>query len=208
MAGIGDYISKNDIEFIKNRIIHLQELPIEIFHKNIKAISYLTYLLEKAGIKPIIVGGHAVEIYTLGQYTTVDVDMVLSGRELAREIFGELGFTKRKGHRHWYHEDLGLPIEIPDETLAGSMDRIIQVTVEEGFHVYVIGVEDLILDRARAAVYWNSSGDREWALLLMNAQYEEIDFEYLQSEAKKEPDERIYQLIIGLRNEVDKFIDI
>ena len=72
------------------------------------------------GIKPIIVGGHAVEIYTLGQYTTVDVDIVLSGRELAREIFEELSFAKGQGFRHWYHEELGLPIEIPDDILADS----------------------------------------------------------------------------------------
>lgn len=207
MAGIGDYISKSDIQLIKNKISNLLELPVQTFHKNIKAISYLTYLLEKVGIKPIIVGGHAVEIYTLGQYTTVDVDLVLSGRELAGEIFEKLNFVKGQGHRHWYHEDLGLPIEIPDDILAGSVDRIIQVTVEDGFHIYVIGIEDLILDRVRAAVYWNSSGDREWALLLMNAQYEEIDFAYLENEANKEPDNSINKLIVELRTKTEKFLN-
>lgn len=206
MAEIGDFISKDDLQLIKNKMNHVQEQALEIFHKNLKVISYITYLLEKAGIKPVIVGGHAVEIYTLGQYTTVDVDLVLSGRELAGKVLEQLGFEKNRGHRHWYHEELGLPIEIPDDILAGSMNQVIQLTVEEGFHVYVIGIEDLILDRVRAAVYWNSSGDREWALLLLNTQYEEIDFAYLEQEAKKEPDRRIEQLVTKFRKQAELFL--
>lgn len=170
MVEVGDFISEADVQLIKEKIAGIQEQPMETFQRNIKVVSYLTYLLEKMGIRPIIVGGHAVEIYTLGHYTTVDVDLVVSGREFAQEILTLLGFKKSQGNRHWYHEDLGLPIEIPDDVLAGSLDRIMQVTVEESYHVYVIGIEDLILDRVRAAVYWKSSADREWAFLLIKSQ--------------------------------------
>lgn len=204
MVESGRSISENDIKEIQRKIAILQDQPMESFQKNIKVISYLTFLLEKLNIRPIIVGGHAVEIYTMGHYTTVDVDLVLNGRELAAKVFEIVGFQKKQGYRHWYHEELGLPLEIPDDVLAGNMDRILQVTVEDGFHVYVIGIDDLILDRVRAAVYWNSSADREWALLLMKSQLEEVDFDYLESEARKEPDIKISQLVKVLKMEANK----
>ncbi|MCL5780654.1 MAG: hypothetical protein M1119_07060 [Firmicutes bacterium] len=80
------------------------------------------------------------------------------------------------------------------------------VTVEEGYHIYVIGIEDLILDRVRAAVYWKSSADREWAFLLIISQMEEIDFNYLEKEAKKEPDPTIIELIGKLKKSAENII--
>ncbi len=130
----------------------------------------------------------------------MDVDLVMSGRALAGEILASVGFQKGQGYRHGYHEDLGLPIEIPDDILAGAPERVVQIAVEDGFHVYVIGIEDLILDRLRAVVYWNSSADREWAFLLIKSQLEEIDFPYLESVAKKEPTAAITQLVEELKS--------
>jgi len=41
----------------------------------------------------------------------------------------------------------------------------------EGMRVVVIGLEDLLLDRLRAAVHWQSPEDRRWArrLVLLHA---------------------------------------
>lgn len=57
----------------------------------------------------IIVGGHAVELYTFSSYTTKDVDLVLEGYQKAGEILERLGFKKMPGSRHWYYEELGSP---------------------------------------------------------------------------------------------------
>ncbi len=54
MAGSGDFISDADIQLIKEKLVNVQEQSLEFFQQNIKVISYLTYLLEKAGIHPII----------------------------------------------------------------------------------------------------------------------------------------------------------
>lgn len=201
MEDSGSLISEHDIEYIKKKLLALSDRCLDRYQTNILAMSYLTYLFEKAGVRPIIVGGHAVELYTAGHYNTFDVDIVISGREVAREVLERIGFVKKPGERHWYHRELSLPIEIPDDALAGSMERIIEVTTVEDFRVYVIGVEDLILDRVRAAVYWDSISDREWALFLMTAQWEEIDFEYLFSESKKEHNAEVYKLVMELRQE-------
>lgn len=77
-----------------------------------------------------------------------------------------------------------------------------------GFVVYVIGIEDLILDRVRGSVYWGSASDREWALFLMSAQWDDIDFAYLKKEAEKEsisektPD--IFNTVMDLIKETEK----
>lgn len=174
-----------DLLMVRDKLQSLENKPIDSFKKNLIAISYLTFLLEKNNIRPFIVGGHAVELYTAGHYTTVDVDLVLVGREKAGELLEMVGFKKEDG-RHWYHEGLRLPIEIPDQVLAGSEDKAIEIETEPGFKAFVIGVEDLIMDRLRAFIYWKSAGDRDWALSLLIAQWGLIDFSYLKDEATKE----------------------
>ena len=61
--------------------------------------------------------------------------------------------------KSWYNDELKLSVEIPDDTLAGSMERIVAVEVGEGLTAYVIGVEDLIIDRLNAYKWWNSLSD-------------------------------------------------
>ena len=204
MEGSGKLIYDKDIKYINKKLLSLCNRPLPRYQTGIIAMSYLNYLFEKAGITLVIVGGHAVELYTAGHYNTFDVDVIVSSREVAREVLKRTGFVKKYGERHWYHRELCLPIEIPDDVLAGSMDKIIEITTEAGFWVYVIGVEDLILDRVRAAVYRGSLYDREWALFLMNAQWNELDFDYLVNESQMEHNFEVYNLVIELKQETER----
>jgi len=107
----------------------------------------LTRELEKHGITPVIVGGGALEFYTQGSYMTLDIDLVVSGRDVAKRVLEDMGFLRASGEKSWYNDELELSVEMPDDTLAGSMERIVAVEVGEGLTAYVIGVEDLIIDR-------------------------------------------------------------
>ena len=60
---------------------------------------------------PVVVGGLAVEIYTMGQYATLDIDIVTQRQDLAVDTFALLGFLKEVWH--WYHPELEMAIEIP-----------------------------------------------------------------------------------------------
>lgn len=137
------------------------------------------------GVRPIIVGGTAVEFYTLGAYTTQDVDLVCPARQVVIEALVRLGFERSVSLRHWYHEGLQMVVEIPDERLAGDVRRLAEVTVD-GVTAYVIGVEDLILDRLRACVHWHSESDCEWAQRLLAIHHREIDWKYLSQTAEAE----------------------
>jgi hypothetical protein len=55
--------------------------------------------------------------------------------------------------------------------------------------VYVIGIEDIILDRLRAAVHWKSGEDREWGYRLLLIYFEDIDLTYIESNLQH-PSER------------------
>ena len=176
-------------------------MQIPEFRRNLQIASYLNYLFEKAGLLAIVVGGHAVEIYTAGSYHTADVDLVLNGRNIAGSLLEEVGFDKSSDGRHWEHPELNFAIEIPDDRLLGSMDRINRVEIGDGFSVNVIGIEDLVMDRLRAYVYWQSRGDGEWALFIMKAQKDRIDFEYLETTAQSEGKD-IYHALLELKKEL------
>ena len=51
--------------------------------RKLRFVGLLSGLLEPEGVVPILVGGTALEFYTFGEYSTADVDLVLSGREKA-----------------------------------------------------------------------------------------------------------------------------
>jgi predicted nucleotidyltransferase len=154
------------------------------FEKMIGTVGILTDLLGEKQ-RPIIVGGLAVEIYTRNEYTTVDIDLILSYREKADEILVQLGFQKQG--RHWFHPILLVSVEIPNFVLEDAdSERVVELILPDGMKVYVIGLEDIILDRLRACVHWKSNSDCEWAERLYFLHKENIDIEYMRITAKKD----------------------
>lgn len=127
----------------------------------------LTAFFQKDGIKPIIVGGLSIEIYTRNNYTTFDIDLITDGRDKFDSLLtNELGFIKEG--RSWYHKGIELSIEIPDNFLEGDMQKVIQMELEGGRSIFVIGVEDIIIHRLESAIVsqpenpsWTD--DYEWA---------------------------------------------
>lgn len=133
--------------------------------------------------EPVIVGGHAVEFYTAGGYTTVDIDLVVASDALSQVLEG-WGFA-RDG-RHWYDERLGLLVEAPGHQLdSEQQERVVAVEVR-GETVSVLGVEDLIVDRLNACVHWDSREACEWARTLIDAYRDRIEWDYLRQRALSE----------------------
>jgi len=150
----------------------------------LEVCSILTELTERNGAYPIIVGGLAVEIYTRGDYTTSDIDLVFFERQLVDRCLTGLGFVK--WGRHWFHEQLGVGVEIPGDFLEDAdPDRVVKLRLEKG-HVYVIGIEDIVLDRLRACVHWKSLSDCEWGRRLLLLHRDKVDTAYLLEKAHSE----------------------
>ena len=58
-----------------------------------------------------------------------------------------------------------------------------------GMTVTIIGVDDLIMDRLRAWVHWQSTEDERWTKRLAQLYKDQIDWEYLRSRSESIPQE-------------------
>jgi hypothetical protein len=127
--------------------------------------------------KPILVGGSAVEFYTRGISRSIDLDLV-DEKNVLPDILKRMGF-KREG-RHYYKDRIY--IEIPSSFLRG---RAILVKYK-GKKIRIISVEDLIIDRLCACIYWDSPSDCEQARMLISGYKNKLDKQYLFDRAEKE----------------------
>ncbi len=134
---------------------------------------------------PVIVGGSAVEIYTWGYYKSADIDLVGS-KEFVRSVLLSSGYFREEG-RFFVSDELGLFVEVPDSTLLGSNEKVRRIKVSElDAEIYVLGIEDLIVDRLNACVFWRSEDDCTWAEYLLKKYRNEIDLTYLKERATQE----------------------
>ena len=154
------------------------------FKQRLYFVGILTKYLKDKGIKPIVVGGNAVEFYTLGTYASSDIDLVSPGYATIDKLLKSWGF--KKIGRHWLLLEIDLEVEIPASSLGEDEEsKILEVEVE-GLKVYLIGIEDLIIDRLNAYVHWESIEDGEWAEQLIKVHFAKIDWSYLENHALKQ----------------------
>lgn len=173
------------------RLHELKQKYDELFkmgphEKMIYLVAALTTYFEGSDVKPVIVGGLSVEIYTRSNYTTFDIDIITPGRdEIDQLLTEELNFEKTG--RSWYHKELELSIEIPSNHLEGDRNRVVKLNLPDGGEVYVVSVEDIIIHRLESAVINRNlppehSEDYEWAkrMFELHKNNEELlDKEYL-----------------------------
>jgi len=159
----------------------LRKEPNELKRKML-LLGFLSDELSRRDGFLFLVGGQAVETYTAGQFTTGDVDVTTTDREATEGLLSRLGF-KKEG-MVWLSEKLGIAVHIVGSYPART-ERI--RTVEVGpYTVRVIGVEELIIDRLRAAKFWRSERDLEQATVLFNGFRERVDLKYLTKRAHQE----------------------
>ncbi len=178
------------------RIARMESLASEPdpARKRLVSLGILTDRLLEDGLEPILVGGAALEFYTAGGYTTKDVDLALPTCPQVDAAFAELGFIKEG--RYWYHGELDLLFEAPAPAgLPGETSPRTEVEIE-GLRVVIVGLEDLLIDRLRAWVHWNSEEDRRWARRLALLYSDRLDWAYLRGRTQENPDEERAVLVL------------
>ena len=162
-------------------IRQVKKEPNELKRKML-LVGYLSDELSKRGAFLFLVGGQAVETYTAGQFTTGDIDITTTDQEATERLLARLGF-KREG-MIWLNEKLAIAVHI----VGSYPTRTEKVrTVEVGpYRVRVVGVEELLIDRLRAAKSRRSGRDAEQALVLFSGFRKRIDLDYLRRRAKEE----------------------
>jgi hypothetical protein len=94
-------------------------------------------------------------------------------------------FGFKSSGKSWFNEQIGLSVEIPDSYLAGDKDKLTVIKIE-GLKVYVIGIEDLIIDRINACVHWKSQTDCDQAQHMIRYYRDRLDIGYLENKARNE----------------------
>ncbi|MCE5237293.1 hypothetical protein LLH23_02245 [bacterium] len=153
------------------------------FERRMVFVAALQTALRDCGEETVLVGGHAVETYTLGDYTTADVDLVVIVKRPVEQLLERWGF-RREGRVFW-HERLGLAVDIIGQDLGGSWDRTQLVAVRD-YTARVIAPEDLIIDRLNACVHWGLPDHCSWAQRVFVAERDRLDLDYLRRRAREE----------------------
>lgn len=176
----------NELEQIKNN------LSPEINNK-LMFLKWLTDRLAERHILgcPILVGESAVQVYTFGNYGSVDLDILTHDIDATVDILRNTGF-KLFG-RQWYSSELDITVDI----VSGEFPEKLQKLNYRGTDILLSSVEDMIIDRLTAAVYWGArqniqaKDDFRWAELMLalsissESAYSD-DIEYLKKRAAEE----------------------
>lgn len=137
-----------------------------------RAIVFLVLLgdiLQERGARlPIVVGGAALEIYTMGQYMSHDIDLK-SDFEVTMSVLREMGF-RNDGRSLMYSEEFDILVDWQGSALEEGREaegRVLKVNAIEGQSpVALIGMEDLIVDRLEAYKYGRDRDALRWAQTL------------------------------------------
>ncbi len=180
---------------LQNKLKNILSSNKDDLYKKIAIVALITEALKKLEVKAVIVGGQAVEFYTSGGYTTMDIDIICEESiKNIDSVLSLLGF-KREG-KYWTLKDNNIAIEVSSGPLAGSWDKVNEVKIE-GMKAYIIGIEDIIIDRLNRYKYWNVKKDKEWIMSMIYVNFEEIDKDYIFNKAEKE----------GTKEELIKFME-
>ena len=178
-------MSAIDFELIHHKLLSLASIKAQKLDMMLQASAILTELIDNQRLdaQPIIVGGLSVEIYSMSDYTTRDIDFVTTSSEIFAERLLKVGF-KKEG-RIYYMEELELVVDVVASVLVGDYDRIQKIPVDvdgKDSFIFLISVEDIILDRLDA---YENEDTRYWGLELLTRWYDEVDLSYLEEEVSK-----------------------
>jgi hypothetical protein len=181
--------------------------PDHKFNTMIKTVAIVTKLLEAEQLKPIIVGGFSVEIYTDEAYSTRDIDIVTEERNKVVKLLRELGFIAEG--RHMVNDLLEIAIEFPDDELAGSYKKVKKINLDGqgNLYVYVISPEDIIMDRLRAYLYWGEGYSKEWGMQMLALYYYQVDKAYMAKVGQGSETEEESNQVTKWLNEIECLLD-
>jgi len=189
---------KYDLEWAIGKLSQLN--PDQKINTMLMTAAIITKLLEKEQIRPIIVGGFSLAIYSNENYTTRDIDIVVSERNETTSLLQRLGF--KKGNQNYFHEKLEVVIDFPGDTLAGSSEKVNKIVIDntDSLYVYVIAIEDIIMDRLRAYLYWDEDISKEWGMQILTLHFDKLDMQYMMEVGKGAE-------VIEESKEITKWID-
>ena len=142
--------------------------------------------------RPILVGGAAVEMYSLSSINTGDFDIVTGSQSSFEDILVEHGFVRPSGPgmatRGWIHPDLKLGFEVVSSTLLDGQaerERVRPIRIGDSGIIEVIATEDIIADRMGQYASGTAPDMLDQARTLF-ALSEDLDLDYMERRIRYE----------------------
>ena len=123
--------------------------------------------LKRAGISAVLTGGACATIHSRGKYLSEDLDFVIQGSALRRDlerVMGDLGFERRG--EQYFHDKSPFFVEFLRGPLGIGRDIVIQpVEIRVGeSRVLALSSHDSCRDRLAAFIFWNDRQSLEAAV--------------------------------------------
>ncbi len=154
---------------------------------SLELAAYVCSSLKEVGIITTLSGGFCTEIYSCGEYTSMDIDLINQYNEshkLIVKTMKQLGF-KQDG-RYFYHDDVEYAIEFPSGPPAVGDELITDVAeiqTDAGV-LRLLTPTDAIKDRLAAFYHWDSERTLEQALWI--AEKNSFDMDNIEQWSEKE----------------------
>ena len=129
--------------------------------------------LDRHGVKAVLTGGACASIHSAGEYTSLDLDFVVTNQTTQPTLdmaLGDVGFS-RSGDRY-LHPDTQFWVEFPRGPLAVGGDYKIRPTTLRGKagSATVLSATDSCRDRLAAFYHWNDRQSLEVAVHIARRQ--------------------------------------
>ena len=161
----------------------------------VEIATYISQQLLEHGIPTTLSGGFCAEIYTSGEYTSADIDLIdqsiLKERQI-KNIMENMGF--KKVGKHYKHQDTKYTVEFPASPLAVGktlVKDVCEIETEYGV-LRLLNATDCVRDRLMGYYAYDDERCLEQAILVALNQPESINFALVESWSKEEGDEKKY----------------
>lgn len=125
----------------------------------------------------IIVGGSAIEFYTVGEYTSDDIDIVSSQTRVLKDVLR--GWAFRVEGRIYVNEEIGIVVDFVRYPYTGDRSKTQVLSTPFGA-IRVAALEDLVVKRLISTKHWKIKGDFEHARLLVALYGDRMDWDYIE----------------------------
>lgn len=155
--------------------------------------SFICSSLKAKNIHVVLSGGSCVEIYSRGEYTSWDLDLINQYNEQFKNIHAimdALGF--REHDRYFVHEDTKYFIEFPSGPLGigdAPVEEIAEIETEAGV-LRLLTPTDCVKDRLAAYYHWDDEQCLQQAIWV--AQQNKVDLNAIREWSIKECSEQKY----------------
>lgn len=131
--------------------------------------AYIAEHLRANGVDVVLVGGACVSIYSANEYSSFDLDFIITGtstRQKVRACLAEIGFAEK--NRYFVHPETRFFVEFPSGPLAVGDEPPNEIS-SLGFstgNLRLLSPTDCVKDRLAAFYHWKDQQSLEQAILI------------------------------------------